>query len=1339
MATVAIVQPPPRQTPTPPPSLSLETSDLGHGVIPNKHLPYCSPGPAPLAQNTPATPPASPPTPQSEARPLSLLYPPDPHPKVSASPPVYVIQPATLAAALHQSASQELPDPKYIFPWLHGLHPENQIQLAFFTAKKRALRNVPRCFRGITILKAGGSLARSKVRGTLAPEEVLSPEASHNDSFLEVDPREGFSVRNFQIQAAKTAVISDIVVYRDDDASEKSLHRLAKRLSKAQITWRVRNTFGEQELPKFHASEIAKNVWLGPTPDSALCPITNETRSEPDFDIFVEASDLAQSPEHQTLEYVGELSLNQPQRLEFPSSGSIMPQKWPKAGPLDPLTQMCQWIHLMADPAAASDLIEDEPDQDGDIPMKTLHPRPRKILIHCTDGYTESSLLALAYFMYAERIPVHEAWLRLHCEKKRNFFAYSSDVALLSSLQARILELSTGPNNGILGSLQDEPAWLSRIDGSLPSRILPYMYLGNLGHANNPQLLRAMGIRRVLSVGEPISWTKGQKESWGARNLLFVDRVQDNGVDALTKDFERCLDFIARDLTLDAAQSAGAARSLKPRPSWDLPFLQLKKLLDSRNDREILEGLRKVISMMYRSKPCLPYFSSVVKNVASPNLEVKKLVYIYLLHYAESDPDLALLSINTIQKSLTDQNPQVRAMALRVMSGIRVPVISQIVSLAIKRGCADMSPHVRKAAALAIPKCYRLDPATLPQLLTYLTTLLGDRQYYVVGPAVAAYLEVCPEQVDLIHKHYRSLVRKLVDMDEWGQLATLRLLSIYARKCFPKRIKKTRKSKNKGFYEDEASEEDSSTGEEVETLDPDLELFLKACKSLSQSRNSAVITAVARCFLDLGTSEYIDYAIGPLMALLRSPQDIQQVALYNIVAVCLVRPQQFVRYANHFFVNASDPFDVARLKFEVWTLIYPHCESHIRDMILCEFEHFTRALDPGLVQESVRAIGRCAQNDSEASARCLHLLLKQVSSQDGHLAAESLTVIRHLIQKDPQSHTKTVIRLAKTLDTTRNPDARATIIWLVGEFAGIDSENNIAPDVLRILTKDFANESEPAKLQIVLLAAKVYLHYLNRTRDQASEQPLQQPSSSSHHEDWSSLQPTNDTSTTVSPPAPSSPADDNDTHPIPKLWSHILLLARYDTSYDLRDRTRTYRALLSDPSSTQLASLLLLAPKPVPYAPSPSEYRKGLPLGSASLVLGTKVGGGELDLPDWVKEGEEPDPRVRDEGGGGGGALGVGGERPAGEALDAAVKSERDKGKGKAVAGKSLEEWLGEGEREEEGEADGSEEEEEETETETEEEESEYEEISESEEEDEEQEEEEEEQPDDERKKLVES
>ena len=293
------------------------------------------------------------------------------------------------------------------------------------------------------------------------------------------------------------------------------------------------------------ASEIAKNVWLGPSPDSSLCRYGELGEEESSFDILIEASDLAQAPDSHALKRIGELSHFAPQHVEFPSSGSVMPPRWANSA-TDPLTEMCQWIHRLANPGFTPDTSDEEQDSDGDIPMKLLSPHPRKILIHCTDGYTESSLLALAYFMYAERIPVHEAWLRLHCEKKRNFFAYQSDVALLTQLQSKILELSPGPANSISSSLQEEPAWLSKMDGSLPSRILPYMYLGNLNHANNPELLRAMGINKILSVGEPVTWTKSQIDKWGLKNLLFIDRVQDNGVDPLMKEFERCLAFIRK-------------------------------------------------------------------------------------------------------------------------------------------------------------------------------------------------------------------------------------------------------------------------------------------------------------------------------------------------------------------------------------------------------------------------------------------------------------------------------------------------------------------------------------------------------------------------------------------------------------------------------------------------------------------------------------------------------------------------------------------------------------------------------------------------------------------------
>jgi AP-3 complex subunit beta len=276
-----------------------------------------------------------------------------------------------------------------------------------------------------------------------------------------------------------------------------------------------------------------------------------------------------------------------------------------------------------------------------------------------------------------------------------------------------------------------------------------------------------------------------------------------------------------------------------------------------------------------------------------------------------------------------------------------------------------------------------------------------------------------------------------------------------------------------------------------------------------------------------------------------------------------------------------------------------------------------------------------AQSTSpQTSARCLRLLLKHIGSADGHLVAESLEVIRHLIQRGPRAHRMTVVRLAKHLDAATNPQARASIIWLVGEFAGLDPENNIAADVLRILVKGFADEAEPAKLQIVLLAAKVYIHHLNANPPPEPAKQEEKKEEPSLMENYQEEEGGFRDAGLEAPPEPTEQQQEK-LHPIKAIYDHLLLLTRYDTSYDLRDRARVYKALLATPTSTQLASLLLLAPKPVPHIPSPSETRKDFVLGSASLVIGDEGGVGGLrgydDLPRWVKEGSEPDPSLRDE------------------------------------------------------------------------------------------------------------
>ena len=147
----------------------------------------------------------------------------------------------------------------------------------------------------------------------------------------------------------------------------------------------------------------------------------------------------------------------------------------------------------------------------------------------------------------------------------------------------------------------------------------------------------------------------------------------------------------------------------------------------------------------------------MVKCVVTKNPELKKLVYAYLVRFAESEPDLALLSVSSFQRSLKDPNPLIRGSALRVLSSIRVPVIAPLILAAIKESSSDMSPYVRKTAALSIPKLVAVDPDMRDEAICLIERLLKDRTSHVLGSVVEAFSDVCPERLDLIHSQYQEI------------------------------------------------------------------------------------------------------------------------------------------------------------------------------------------------------------------------------------------------------------------------------------------------------------------------------------------------------------------------------------------------------------------------------------------------------------------------------------------------------------------------------------------------------------------------------------------------------
>ncbi|KAB5585392.1 hypothetical protein GE09DRAFT_25018 [Coniochaeta sp. 2T2.1] len=560
--------------------------------VPNKHIPACPPGPVPHDELN--APPPSPPGPEDEHSPHSLLFPPDNHVRLQSGPySLYRIDAAGVADALDHLARQPLPDPSLVFPWFHGLHPNNQIQQTFFISRRRSLRRTPGCIRGITLVKADGDLNVSRLKGAIAPQEFL--QFGHSAEFVEADPKEGFSVRNFHIQAAKAAMTSDIIVYGDNDVV---VRKLGWDIAAAQNRWREKHDTQGHTLPEYNtficvcpfsefedkhqeivavdsaarltgriidlttqertemyamskASEISHNVWLGPTPEPG-------TEEEHRYDILIECTDLGRlnpSALKAIADHPDE-PIVQPD-LDFPSSGSILAPSWSHTE-ADGILETCKWIYHLAHGTHPSTGDAAETDDDGDSvmgdasePSRRGRPRhPKTILIHCADGYTESTMLGIAYYSYSSGRPVPDAWLNLHTREKRNFFAYTSDVALLSSLALRLLHESPVCAHMSLAEItalvKNEPKWFAGLDGSFPSRVTDYMYLGNLTHANNPSLLKALGITQILSVGETAMWRDGELEEWGTDNVCLVQGVQDNGIDPLTAEFERCLAFIDR-------------------------------------------------------------------------------------------------------------------------------------------------------------------------------------------------------------------------------------------------------------------------------------------------------------------------------------------------------------------------------------------------------------------------------------------------------------------------------------------------------------------------------------------------------------------------------------------------------------------------------------------------------------------------------------------------------------------------------------------------------------------------------------------------------------------------
>ncbi|KAL2238245.1 beta-adaptin-like protein B [Sesamum indicum] len=475
---------------------------------------------------------------------------------------------------------------------------------------------------------------------------------------------------------------------------------------------------------------------------------------------------------------------------------------------------------------------------------------------------------------------------------------------------------------------------------------------------------------------------------------------------------------------------------------------ELKEELNSQYKDKRKDAVKKVIAAMTVGKDVSSLFTDVVNCMQTENLELKKLVYLYLINYAKSQPDLAILAVNTFVKDSQDPNPLIRALAVRTMGCIRVDKITEYLCDPLQRCLKDDDPYVRKTAAICVAKLYDINAELVEDrgFLDALKDLISDNNPMVVANAVAALAEIQESTSRAIFEITSHTLTKLLtalnECTEWGQVFILDALSKY-------KAADAREAENI-----------------VERVTPRL-----------QHANCAVVLSAVKMILlqmELITSTDVVRNLckkmaPPLVTLLSAEPEIQYVALRNINLIVQKRPTILAHEIKVFFCKYNDPIYVKMEKLEI--MIKLASDRNI-DQVLLEFKEYATEVDVDFVRKAVRAIGRCAIKLERAAERCISVLLELIKIKVNYVVQEAIIVIKDIFRRYPNTYESIIATLCESLDTLDEPEAKASMIWIIGEYAErIDN----ADELLESFLETFPEEPSQVQLQLLTATVKLFL------------------------------------------------------------------------------------------------------------------------------------------------------------------------------------------------------------------------------------------------------------------------
>ncbi|CUA78274.1 AP-1 complex subunit beta-1 [Rhizoctonia solani] len=484
----------------------------------------------------------------------------------------------------------------------------------------------------------------------------------------------------------------------------------------------------------------------------------------------------------------------------------------------------------------------------------------------------------------------------------------------------------------------------------------------------------------------------------------------------------------------------------------DAKFFARGKIQEFRNELKEAEAkdkkfvkrkviLKKIVANITMGNDMSALFPDVVQCMSIQVLEIKKSKS-YL--YGRGKPDQINFAVQHFLQDCADRNPLIRALAIRTMSYIPLPIVTTNLIDPLRHCLKDQDPYVRKTAAICVAKLYAHDPKLVDKhnFLAMLRDLLKDANPTVVANAVAALTEISERSDDISLKLSIEVANKLIsalgECSEWGQIYILDCLLSF-----------------------------------VPQTTTDAEILAEKVSVRLQHANSAVVLTTIKILLYLmnymdnrDVMNHLCKKMGPpLVTLLSAGPEVQYVALRNILLIIQRRPAVLKNDVKVFFCKYNDPIYVKLAKLEI---MYRLAREENAKAVLLELQEYASEVDIDFVRKAVRTMGRLAIKVAPAADQCIDSLLALLETKVTYVVQEAVVVIKDIFRRYPSKYEAIIPTLCENIDALDEPDARAAIVWIIGQYA--ERIDNVE-DLIEDLTLNFLSES--AEVQLALLTAVV--------------------------------------------------------------------------------------------------------------------------------------------------------------------------------------------------------------------------------------------------------------------------